>query len=329
MTALTVRFVALASMALSTLVATPGCDKKDASQTAAPAAKSEDPKKAKPLVGVSLLTLTNPFFKEIGDTLKAEGDKHGYDVVVTSGDQDPAKQKDQVKEFIVRKASAIVLTPCDSKSIGTAVVEANQAGVPVFTADIAVISDTAKVVCHTATDNHDGGVVAGRAMAEVLKGKGKVAIIDHPEVESVILRAKGFEEEIAKSPGIQIVAKLPGGGARDRSFAVAQDLLQSHPDLNAIFAINDPSALGAIAAIEKAGKAGTITVIGFDGQPEARSAIKAGKMYATVVQHPPEIASATIDAIAHYMAGDDVKPQHLIPTGLYQAADAAKDASLK
>ena len=330
MNAMAVRWITLASMALATFVAPPGCDKKEADKTAASAPAGKDASvKAKPIIGVSLLTLTNPFFKEIGDTLQAEGAKHGYEVIVTSGDQDPSKQKNQVKDFLVRKASAIVLTPCDSKSIGTAIAEANAAGVPVFTADIASLSDTAKVVCHTATDNYDGGRVAGKAMVEALKGKGKVAIIDHPEVESGLLREKGFEEEIAKSPDIQVVAKLAGGGARDRSFAVAQDLMQSHPDLTGIFAINDPSALGAIAAFEKAGKLSGISIVGFDGQPEARQAIKDGKLYGTVIQSPHDIAASTIDSIAHYMAGDDVKPTHLIATTLYRAAEAKADATLK
>jgi hypothetical protein len=165
----------------------------------------------------------------MGDTMKAHGEKLGYEVLITSGDMDPAKQKDQVNDFLVRKATAIILTPCDSRSVGTAIAQANQAGVPIFTADIASIADGAKVISHTATDNLEGGRVAGRAMVELLKGKGKVAILDHPEVESVLMRTKGFSEEVAKAPGIQIVAKLPGGGARDRSYAAAQDLLQSPP----------------------------------------------------------------------------------------------------
>src|SRR5947209_17894829 len=126
-------------------------------------ASTENPK---PLIGVSLLTLTNPFFKEMGDTMREEGQKRGYEVVITSGEFDPAKQKDQVKDFLVRKASAIVLTPCDSKSVGTAIADANSAGVPVFTADVAATATGIKVASHCATDNLEGGRVAGRAVVE-------------------------------------------------------------------------------------------------------------------------------------------------------------------
>lgn len=285
--------------------------------------------KAKPVIGVSLLTMTNPFFKEIADAIKAEAAKDGYEVVITSGDLDPAKQKDQVKDFLVRKVNAIVLTPCDSKAIGTSIAEANAAGMPVFTADVACLVKDVKVVTHVATDNYEGGKVAGRAMVELLGGKGNIAIIDHPEVESVILRAKGFLEEVQKASGIKVVAQLPGSGARDKSFAVAQDILQGHPNLDAFFAINDPSALGAVAAIEKAGKSGKINVIGFDGQLEARQAVKDGKMYATVMQYPKQIGTMTVQAIAKYMAGEKPTPQMLIPTGIYRLSDAQKDKELK
>jgi ribose transport system substrate-binding protein len=285
--------------------------------------------KVKPVIGVSLLTSANPFFKDIGDAIQAQAAKDGYDVILTSGDLDPAKQKDQVKDFLVRKVSAIVLTPCDSKAVGTAIAEANAAGVPVFTADVACLAKDAKVVTHVATDNYEGGKVAGRAMVELLGGKGTVAIIDHPEVESVILRAKGFQEEVEKAPGIKVVARLPGSGARDKSFNVAQDIIQGHPDLDAFFAINDPSALGAVAAIEKAGKSGKIKVIGFDGQLEARQAVKDGKLYATVMQYPKQIGTMTVQAIAKYRAGEKLEPQTLIPTGIYRLADAQKDLELK
>lgn len=306
-----------------------GCKRDETKSAATTSPSATSAGTSKPLIGVSLLTLSNPFFKEIGDTLQSEGAKRGYEVVVTSGELDPAKQKDQVKDFLVRKASAIVLTPCDSRSIGTSIADANAAGVPVFTADIASTAQGVKVVSHCATDNLEGGRVAGRAVIELLGGKGRVAIIDHPEVESGIMREKGFLEETAKAPGIQVVARLPSSGARDRAFAAAQDILQSHPDVDAIFAINDPTALGALAALEKAGKAGQVKIVGFDGQPEAKRAVKDGKLYATVMQYPRQIASVTIENIARYMSGEDVPPQTLIPPALYRQSDANADPELK
>ncbi|MGC4043879.1 MAG: substrate-binding domain-containing protein [Armatimonas sp.] len=207
-------------------------------------------------IGVSLLTMANPFFKDIADSMEAEGKASGYTVNVQAGELDPAKQKDQVNDFITKKVSAIVLSPVDSRSIGSAIKSANAASIPVFTADIACLDPTAKVVSHIATDNLGGGKLAGEALVKALGGKGKIAIISHPEVESGMQRTKGFKEVVSKSPGMQIVAELAGKGERDTSFKVAQDILQSNPDLVGIFAINDPSALGTVAGYRESGQAG-------------------------------------------------------------------------
>ncbi|HRY68236.1 MAG TPA: substrate-binding domain-containing protein [Phycisphaerae bacterium] len=285
-------------------------------------------------IGLSVLTLTNPFFKELADSFSGEVAGHGYEAIVVSGELDAARQGNQVKDFIVRKVAAIVLTPCDSKSIGPVIQEANQAGIPVFTADIACLDPAAKVVTHVATDNHGGGIEAAVAMIEAIGGKGKVAIVHHPEVESAMMRVRGFEERIAQENekaggGIQIVARLPGYGARERSFRVAQDLVQAHPDLGGIFAVNDPSALGVRAALENAGKADQIKIIGFDGQPEGKKAIREGKIYADPIQFPDRIGREVAQAIVKHFAGETVPPEILIPTALYRQRDAEADPAIR
>lgn len=322
---------AVGGLALLLLVLT-GCNQKSPSTPPQASAESAAPK-SRGVIGLSVLTLTNPFFKEIGDTMKAEAAKHGYEVLVVSGEFDVARQQNQVKDFIVRKAAAIVLTPCDSKAIGASIKEANAAGIPVFTADIACLAPDAQVVCHVATDNYSGGKQAGQAMLEALGGRGNIAILDHAVVESVMLRTKGFLEvlDAAAREGkssLKVVARLPGGGAKDQSFKAAEDLIQAHPDLNGIFAINDPSALGAFAALEKAGKAGQVKIIGFDGQLEGKQAIKAGRIYADPIQFPDQIGLETTRAIVSYFEGKPVPKEKLIPTSLYRKADAEKDPTL-
>ena len=286
------------------------------------AARDSQPTAAGLTIGVSLLTRTHPFYQELEAGLQEAATANGYRLLITAGEFDVARQKDQLNDFIVQKVNAIVVCPCDSRSIGTAIQAANEAGIPVFTADIACLADNAKVVSHVASDNVAGGRLAARAVIEALGGQGQVAIIDHPEVESVIQRVRGFEEEIATAPGIQVVAKLSGHGVKDQAFRTAEDILQAHPDLAAFFGINDDSALGALAAVEKAGKLGRVTIIGFDAVPEAREAIKAGKIYADVIQKPHEIGVKTIGAIQTYVSGGQVEPSVLIPCGLFTQADA-------
>jgi ribose transport system substrate-binding protein len=265
--------------------------------------------------------------------MKEQATKAGYEVIVVSGDFNPDRQQNQVKNFIVQKVAAIVLTPCDSRAVGTAIQEANEAGIPVFTADIACIAEGAKVVTHVATDNYSGGRQAAVAMIEALGGKGKVAILDFPQVESVMQRTKGFREELdeqkrTNSIDIEIVAVLPGDGVKDKSYKATQDLLQSHPDLNGIFAINDPSALGAYAAIENANMVEKIKIVGFDGQTDGKQAIRDGKIYADPIQFPKRIGSETVSAILKYLDGEEVPPEILIPTELYRQVDAKADPSL-
>jgi ribose transport system substrate-binding protein len=287
-------------------------------------------------VGVSVLTLTNPFFRVIGDHLTAELKKAGYDTVVVSGEFDPATQQQQVRDFLVAKYVAIVLCPCGSKAIGPVIREANAAGVPVFTADIACLAPGAKIVSHIATDNLDGGKQAALAMIEALgEAGGRIVILDYKDAESCLLRVQGFKEVIAqhnKSSDrgrVEIVAELPGDGQTDKAYKTAEDALQAHPDLAGIFAINDLSALGARAALEKAGKAEQVKLIGFDGQPDGKRAIKEGKIYADPIQHPDQIGITTAQSILKHFAGEEVPAVQLIPTGLYRQADAMQDPELK
>ena len=315
------------ALLVATLALFVGCAKP--APTAAPAAATT----AQGSIGVSLLTLDNPFFKVIGDTIAAEGAKQGYEAIVVSGDKDVAKQSNQIKDFIVKKVSAIVLSPCDSKSIIPVIQEANAAGIPVFTVDIPCNEPGVKIVTQVATDNFSGGKEAGVAMIEALgEAGGEVAVLHFKQAESCQLRVKGFREVIdahnaAGSGKIEIVAELESGGAKDVGFKAAEDALQANPNLRGIFAINDPAALGARAALEKAGKTG-VFIVGFDGQPEGRQAIKDGKIYADPIQFPDKMGAQIVDAIIRHSKGETLPPHLLIPTSLYRRADAERDPEL-
>jgi ribose transport system substrate-binding protein len=297
--------------------------------------RDENSPPERPVIGLSVLTLTNPFFQDIAENLREEAAKLGYDVLVVSGEFDAARQQNQVKDFIVRKVAAIVLCPCDSKSVGTAIQEANEAGIPVFTCDIACLAPGVPVVSHIASDNYEGGKQAAHALLEALgDAGGKVAILDYRAAESCLLRVAGFKKVIEThnrggGATVDIVAELPCGGVKDQGYKAAEDLIQSHPDLAGIFAINDPSALGARAAMEKADKDDQVKLVGFDGQPEGKQAIKQGKIYADPVQYPERIGRETARVIARYFEGEKVPTQILIRTGLYRRSDALKDPELQ
>ena len=293
-------------------------------------------KSEKKTIGLSVLTLTNPFFKVIADTMSEEAALHGYEVLVVSGDRDVKKQSDQIDDFIVKGVSAIVLNPCDSKSIGPAIKRANEAGVPVFTNDIKCQVDDVEVVCHVATDNEQGGRLAGQAMIDLLgEAGGKVAILHFPPAESCQLRVKGFTEVIdahnAETTGgkIEVVTTLDGGGARDEGFNAAKDAMEANPEIVAIFAVNDPSGLGAYAALEAVGKVDQVKIIAFDGQLIGKQAILEGKFVCDPIQFPDRIGRITVEMIIKHFNGDEVPEDVLIPSELYYKEDAEKDPLLQ
>ena len=265
-------------------------------------------------IGVTLLTVQDKFYQDLRAGLEAEAAKHGYELLISAAERNPDRQSNQIQDFIVQKVAAIVACPCDSKSVGGSIAEANDAGIPVFTADIACTSPIGKVVSHIASDNKHGGRLAAKLLAEALGGKGTVAILSHPEVTSVQDRVDGFREEIKNHSGIEIVQELSADGARDKAVSIMEDIIQSHPRLAGVFAINDDTALGALAAIEAAGKLGKIKIVGYDATPEARAKIQDGAIHGDVIQNPHRIGELTIQAIHDYFSGKT--PAKIIPVAV-------------
>jgi ribose transport system substrate-binding protein len=276
----------------------------------------------RPLLGVTLLTQTHDFYKELERGLREEAERRGLDVVVTSCEMDPAKQASQIDDFVAQKVAAILAAPCDSAAIGANLAAPEQAGIPVFTADIAAAGG--RIVSHVASDNVQGGRLAGEALARFLGGSGKVLVIDHPTVASVQDRVKGFEEELAKHPGIQIVGRPSSDGQRAKAMAVMEDMLQAHPDLRGVFGINDDSALGAAAVLEAAGRK-DVVVVGYDATPEARNAIRSGgPLKADVVQDPRKIGRTAVEMVARHLGGESVPPLISVEVGLVDQETLAR-----
>ncbi|MDE2482165.1 MAG: substrate-binding domain-containing protein [bacterium] len=276
-------------------------------------------------IGVSIQNREAQFYQDMESGMKSEAAKYGYKLIVVDASRDNAKQQSQVEDFISNKVGAIVLTPYDSTAIGSAIAEANNAKIPVFTADIASTSKRGTVVAHIASDNVQGGEQAGKLMCAAVGKSGTVAIIDEPEVTSVQDRVKGFKQALAAGcPGVKVVADVDAGGQRDKANSDMSDLLQSNPHLSGVFGINDDSALGALTAVRAAGLNGKIAIVGYDATPEARAAIKAGDMYGDAIQYPEKIGELTIDTIHDYFAGKKPPAVVHVNVGSFTKADATK-----
>ncbi len=273
------------------------------------------PAPAKRRISASLLTSRHGFYQELEEGLVAEGRKYGYDISIAYAEFDSAKQAQQVEEMIAKRPDAVIIAPCDSTAIGESIVKANKASIPVFTVDIANRSGYGSVVSHIASDNFEGGRLAGQLMAQALGGVGKVIIINHPSITSVMDRVSGFRDFLEQYPGIQIVADIPAWGQRSRATSVMEDVLMMMPYIDGVFGINDDSALGALQAIEAARVKRRIVVVGYDGTPEAVKAIRASKIYGDVVQYPRRIGELTVQTIRDYLSGAAVRPYIAVGVG--------------
>ncbi|MEO7888956.1 MAG: substrate-binding domain-containing protein [Vicinamibacterales bacterium] len=286
---------------------------------------SSPTKRTRPLVGVSLLTQTHAFYKELEDALRAEAQVRGIDLVVVACEMDPARQAAQMEDFVTQKVDAILAAPCDSNAIVPYLKKAEEAHIPVFTADIAARGGT--VVSHIASDNYEGGRLAARTLAQLIGGRGNVVIIDHPEVASVQDRTRGFEEALRAYPEVKIVGRPSASGQRAKAMAVAEDMLQANKKLNGIFAINDDSALGALAVLEAA-KRSDVVIVGFDATPEAQEAIRRGSaLKADIMQHPGDIGRMAIETIAGHLAGRSVESIVAVPVNVVTAETLAAAAA--
>lgn len=274
------------------------------------------------VIGVALRTRSHEFYKELEAGLGEEALKQHLTLIVQSADDDLTAQARQLEDFVTQKVDAIVVIPCQSDAVAASLRGAAAAKIPVFTADIA--AKGADVVSHVASDNFQGGKLAGEAMARFLGGKGKVIVIDQPSVTSVQDRVRGFEEALKAHPGIEIVGKPSAGGERVKAQAVMDDALTRWPDLAGVFGINDDSALGALHAAEKAGRA-NLVIIGYDATPEAQAAIRRGSaLKADVIQYPKRIGAMTIDAIARHLRGEKVEKVTPVEVGTVDAESLAK-----
>lgn len=228
---------------------------------------------------------------------------HRYALILDRTSIDNASQQREIERLITRRVDAIVLTPYDSEEIDPAISEANVAGIPVFTADIASGSENGNVVGHVESDNVAGGRAAARLLVNAIQGHGYIAIIDQPNVTSVRERVHGFQQYLAPYLERKSITKVADdvGGPRQKAAFETGLILQAHREVNGIFGINDEAALGAVDAVSKARLTRKISIVGYDGSPEALQAFRQGRLYGEVLQHPRRIGVAIINLLAAYL----------------------------
>jgi len=206
-----------------------------------------------------------------------------------------------VQAMITQHVDAICLAPTDKTALISVVERANREGIPVVILDSPV--DTQNFVAQVATDNYEAGAMAAQRMGKILNGKGKVAeVAVEPGSASTMAREQGFEDAIKKDfPGIQIVDKRYGWSDRAKSLAVAENMLTAHDDLNAMFASNESSSVGAAQAIK--GRNAKVKMVGFDWSPGLLADLKSGVIDALVVQDPFRMGHDAVVAAVEKLKG--------------------------
>ncbi|MBD1862937.1 MULTISPECIES: ABC transporter substrate-binding protein [Trichocoleus] len=270
-------------------------------------------------VAVTVGDLSNPFFVLMGRGAEAEAKKiGGPDVRVTlvSSGYDLNQQFNQIENFIASDTDVIVLNAGDSKGIAPAVEKAKQAGIAV----IAVDTGAEGGVDATITSNNvQAGQVSCQYIADRLKGKGNIVIVNGPPVNSVFERVDGCKEVLAKYPDIKVLSKDQNAeGSRDGGLRVMSDLLTSFPKIDAVFAINDPSGVGAELAARQA-KRSEFFIVGVDGAPEAKEAIEDPNslFVATAAQDPLGMTRKAVQVGNDILHGKKpANPDILIPVKL-------------
>ncbi|HET6955208.1 MAG TPA: substrate-binding domain-containing protein [Vicinamibacterales bacterium] len=266
----------------------------------------------KPTVALVLKTLNHPFFVDMRRGAQEAADRLGVNLQVQAAEReiDVEKQMQIVENMIQTGIQALVITPSGSREIVSALVKAKNAKVPIVIVDTRVDAKAAadagvKTETFVGSDNYAGGKLAGDYLVKVTGGKAHVGILEGiPGHETGDSRLRGFRDAVKDAAGVTIVASQPANWERDQGFNVFQNMLQAHPDIDSVFACSDLMALGAVEAIRAAGKTGTIKVIGFDALDDAKKAIAAGTMEASVAQFPSEMGKAAVESAVKVIRGE-------------------------
>lgn len=265
-----------------------------------------DKKKSDVVIGVSISTLNNPFFVKIKDGIEKEAKKQGVKVKFADAQDDAAKQANDIDDLIQQKVDYLIVNPTDSDAISGSIQIANDEAIPVITLD----RDVAKgdVASFIASDNIKGGEMGGKLIVDELGKDAKVAELEGvPGASATRERGKGFHNVADQS--LDVVSKQSAKFNRTEGLNVTQNIIQAHPDIQAIFAQNDEMALGAVEAIGNK----DIKVVGFDGNEDAIKSVEKGKLFATVAQQPNLMGEESVKTIMDLYNGKKVEKKNKIP----------------
>jgi ribose transport system substrate-binding protein len=261
----------------------------------------------KTVIGLTVPSLTHPFFIYLRDNVMEEAETLGVEVITVDAEDVAARQMAIVEDFIARRVDGVLISPIGADALVPAVEALNKAGIPVATVDRKVSGG--QVLVHVGADNVEGGRVAARYILERLGGQGAVIELEGtPGASPAIDRKKGFHEIIDPS-GVQVAASQTANFQRANGQSVMENLLQVHQDFKAVYAANDEMMLGAIEALEANSVEGSdVVTVGYDAIPDAINYIREGRLDATVEQYPGRQARTALRLLVEHIR-DGAQPE--------------------
>jgi len=320
----------LATALLSTMVV--GCGSKPKNEPAKEAAGTAVSEEAKPSVeastekedekeatvfGFTCMNGTNPFFATVEDSIREVVEANGDTLISMDPALDSATQIDQIEDMISKGVDVMFLNPVDADGVLPALDMLKDAGIPIFGFD-ASVADPSYLVSFAGSDNYNAGYVCGKDLVEKCPEGGDILVLDHPTAQSVVERTNGFLAAIEESGvAINIVGQQDCQGNQQLANEKATDLLTAHPNVIAIFAANDPAALGAYAAADAAGVSPMI--YGVDGSPDIKALLADTMVEGTGAQSPVTIGRTIAETAYDWLDGETVEANIPIETFLITA----------
>lgn len=309
-----------------TTAATAAAETEAAAEEAGDDAAAEDVGEEKHYkFGYTCMDGTNPFFVTIQEKMKEIIEANGDELIITDPGNDVTKQISQVEDMLAQDLDGLFMNPVDAEGIIPALDQAKEAGVPMVGFDTEV-GDMSYLVSYTGSDNYNAGKVVGEDLVSKRPDGGPIIVLDSPTMQSVTDRTNGFLDAI-EGHGFEIVAQQDAKGNLQEAMGIAEDLLQAHSDVVAIFGGNDPTALGALAAANAAGlEKDKCLIYGVDGSPDVKSELASGEslMEGTGAQSPVSIAEKAVEIMYDYLAGEEVDDRYPVETFLITADNVAE-----
>jgi ribose transport system substrate-binding protein len=282
---------------------------------------AREPVKRHFVFGATYMTMGNPFFVYLNDGIKGIVEAKGDKLVVLDPAMDQEKQNDQLIRLINQNVDAVFLNPVDWEKITPALEKIRKAGIPVINID-APVKETELVNCIISSDNRKAGMLIAQDLFSRRKKAG-IIVLEHPSARSAADRAAAFMETIKEKKQYTVTARASSDGLIERSMTEMKKILEQKTGFDVVMAINDPTAVGAVAALQEAGRADGILVYGIDGSPDAKRLVAEGKMTATVAQSPVLIGREAATAAYTILSGRQVERQILVPVVLIDKTNIA------